>query len=122
MCVKVLTYRNLHLVEIFLVILATAANSLSMNLIRIPPRVRFVAQHERIQIESSMQSVAQEMYDECFDPTSPPMMPNDSGLNDDTDANSIASSGFDYLPRGPPKSLTLKCTNPDQLNVGSCFF
>ena len=80
-----------------------------------------MAQHERIQIESSMQSVAQEMYDECFEPTSPPMMPNDSDLNDD-DANSIASSGFDYLPRGPPKSLTLKCTNPQQLEIGSCYF
>ena len=87
---------------------------------RIPPRVRFVAQHERIQIESSRQSVAQEMYDECFDPTSSPTMP---GLNDDDDANSIASSGFDYLPRGPPKSLALKCTNPDQLaTTGSCYF
>ena len=103
--------------------MVTAPNSFSMNP-RIPPRVRFVAQHERIQIESNIQSVAQEMYDECYDPaSSPPMMPNDSGLNDDdTDANSIASSGFDYLPRGPPKSLTLKCTNPEQLAAGSCYF
>ena len=67
--------------------------------------------------------MAQEMYDECFNPTSSPTMPDDLGLNDDNDvANSIASSGFDYLPRGPAQSLILKCTNPDQLALGSCYF
>ena len=87
---------------------------------RIPPRVRFVAQHERIQIESSRQSVAQEMYDECFDPTSSlrQASSDDLGLNDDNDV----ASGFDYLPRGPAQSLILKCTNPDQLALGSCYF
>ena len=87
-----------------------------------PTRVRFVREAERIQIDSS-QSLAQDMYDECFDPTSSPTMPDDLGLNDDNDvANSIASSGFDYLPRGPAQSLILKCTNPDQLALGSCYF
>ena len=93
---------------------------------RIPPRVRFVAQHERIQIESSRQSVAQEMYDECFDPTSPPMpVPApDIELNSDNDlANSSAASGFDYLSRGPAQILYPKFTNPDQLaTTGSCYF
>ena len=93
---------------------------------RIPPRVRFVAQHERIQIESSRQSVKQEMYDECFDPTSPPMpvpVP-DIELNIDNDlANSSAASGFDYLSRGPAQILYPKFTNPDQLaTTGSCYF
>ena len=55
--------------------------------------------------------------DECFEPTSPPMMSPSSD-----DANSIASSGFDYRPRGPAQALFLKMTNPDQLAVGSCHF
>ena len=76
-------------------------------------------EHERIQIDTS--SFAQEMYDECFEPTSPPMSPS-SDINSG-DANSIASSGFDYLPRGPAQTLFLKMTNPDQLAVvGSCHF
>ena len=108
-----LTYRNLHLVEIFLVVLATAPNSFSMN--PRPTRVRFVREAERIQIESS-QSLAQDMYDECFEPTSSPM----SSSSDD--ANSSAASGFDYLPRGPAQTLFLKMTNADQLAVGSCHF
>ena len=88
-----------------------------MNLIRIPPRVRFVRESERIQIESS-QSLAQDMYDECLSPTSPSPDHDD----DDDLANSRAALGFDYLPRGPAQSLILKCTNPQQLEVGSCYF
>ena len=89
-----------------------------MNLIRIPPRVRFVRESERIQIESS-QSMAQAMYDECRSPTSPSPDHDD---DDDDLANSRAALGFDYLPRGPAQSLILKCTNPQQLEVGSCYF
>ena len=99
--------------------LTTAANSLSMNPIRIPPRVRFVRESEWIQIESS-QSMAQDMYDECLSPTSPSPSPDHD--DDDDLANSRAALGFDYLPRGPAQSLILKCTNPQQLEVGSCYF
>ena len=91
-----------------------STNSFSMNP-RVPPRVRFVREAERIQIERS-QSLAQDMYDECFEPISPPM----SSSSDD--ANSSAASGFDYLPRGPAQTLVLNMTNADQLAVGSCHF
>jgi len=79
-----------------------------------------VPEHERIQIDAS--SFTQELHDECFDPTSPPMP--DIELNSDNDlANSSAASGFDYLPRGPAQILYPKCTNPDQLAItGSCYF
>ena len=84
--------------------------------------MRFAAEHERIQIDASVQSIDQAMYDECFEPMSPPMH-DDSDLNTDNElANSSAVSGFDYLPRGPAQSLFLKMTNPDQLEVGSCYF
>ena len=103
--------------------LATAPNSFSMNP-RIPPRVRFVAQHERIQIDTSTStSFAQELYNECF---TSPSSPNSESANSESvnsdDLNSIASSGFDYLPRAPAQTLILKCTNPDQLALGSCYF
>ena len=112
------TYMTLHHVKIFFDHFGYSTNSFSMNP-RVPPRVRFVARHERIQIESS-QSLAQEMYDDCLEPTSPPMSPT-SDFNSD-DANSSAASGFEYLPRGPAQSLFLKMTNTDQLAVGSCHF
>ena len=76
-------------------------------------------EHERIQIDTSVQTFNQEMYDECITPTSPSS--SNSVANSD-DLNSIASSGFDHLPRAPAKSLILKCTNPDQLSRGSCYF
>ena len=80
--------------------------------------MRFVPESERIQIDTSIQAFDQEeLYNECY-PTSP--MP-DSDQSSDV-ANSIASSGFDYLPRAPAQSLLLKCTNPNQLEVGSCYF
>ena len=104
-----------------MVVLATAANSLNMNLIRIPPRVRFVRESERIQIESS-QSLAQDMYNECLSPTSPSNDSLNPDHDDDDFANSRAALGFDYLPRGPAQSLVLKCTNPQQLEIGSCYF
>ena len=108
----------MHLVEIFLVVWLQHLIVFSMNP-RIPPRVRFVRETQRVQIDAGIQSISNEMYDECFNPTSP-SMPESDRTSDDL--NSIASSGFDYLPRGPPKSLTLKCTNPDQLALGSCYF
>ena len=48
----------------------------------------------------------------------------DIELNSDNDlANNSASSGFDYLPRGPAQILYPKFTNPDQLAMmGSCYF
>ena len=81
------------------------------------PRVRFIRESERIQIDASSQSLNQ---DECFNSTSPPMMSESDQTSDE--ANSIASSGFDYLPRGPAKSGILKCTNANQLEIGSCYF
>ena len=43
-----------------------------------------------------------------------------------TQANDLADStnslGFEYIPGGPAQTLHLKCTNPDQLAVGSCHF
>ena len=98
----------------------TAPNSFSTNP-RIPPRVRFVQETQRIQIDAGVQSISNEMYNECFDPTSPPPMP-ESDQNSDEANSIIASSGFDFLPRGPAKSLILKCTNSEQLEIGSCYF
>ena len=91
---------------------------------RIPHRVRFVPEHERIQIDTTCQTFDQEdiEIDYSFNPTSPPMP--EIELNSDNDlANSSAASGFDYLPRGPAQMLYPKCTNPDQLaTTGSCYF
>ena len=90
---------------------------------RIPHRVRFVPEHERIQIDTTSQTFNQEdvEIDYSFNPTSPPMP--DIELNSDNDlANSSAASGFDYLPRPPAQMLFPKCTNPEQLEVGSCYF
>jgi len=88
----------------------------------IPPRVRFVPEHERIQIDTQVYNHDEFDADEIFDPTSPPMP--DIELNSDNDlANSTAASGFDYLPRGPAQILYPKFTNPDQLaTAGSCYF
>ena len=109
----------MHLVEIFLVVWLQHLIVFSINP-RIPPRVRFVPETQRVQIDAGIQSISNEMYDECFNPTSP-SMPESDRTSDDL--NSTASSGFDYLPRGPAQSLGLKCTNPDQLAiVGSCYF
>ena len=94
--------------------LVTAPNSFSINFR--PTRVRFARESERIQIDTSVQSNAQEMFNECFEPTSSSPM-SDLDLN-----NSMASSGFEYIPKGPAQSLILKCTNPQQLEVGSCYF
>ena len=85
--------------------------------------MRFVPEHERIQIDTTYQTYDHDEFNatEIFDPTSPPMP--DIELNSDNDlANSIASSGFDYLPRAPAQILYPKFTNPDQLAVGSCHF
>ena len=90
----------------------------------IPPRVRFVPEHERIQIDTTHQTFEQDELDvaEIYDPTFPPPMP-EMELNSDTDlANSTAASGFDYLPRAPAQILYPKFTNPDQLEAGSCYF
>ena len=89
----------------------------------IPPRVRFVPEHERIQIDTTFQAYEHDEFDaaEIFDPTSPPMP--DIELNSSNDlANSSAASGFDYLPRAPAQILFPKITNPDQLEIGSCYF
>ena len=85
--------------------------------------MRFVPEHERIQIDTTYQTYDHDEFNatEIFDPTSPPMP--DIELNSDNElANSIASSGFDYLPRAPAQILYPKFTNPDQLAVGSCHF
>ena len=88
--------------------------------------MRFVPEHERIQIDTTYQEYNHDEFDasECFDPTSPPMPVPEIELNSTNDlANSIASSGFDYLPRGPAQMLYPKFTNPDQLaTAGSCYF
>ena len=88
--------------------------------------MRFVPEHERIQIDTTYQEYNHDEFDasECFDPTSPPMPVPEIELNSTNDlANSIASSGFDYLPRGPAQMLYPKFTNPDQLaTAGSCHF
>ena len=98
--------------------LVTASNSFSIN--PRPTRVRFARESERIQIDASnLTEDQEEMLNECFNPSSP--MPDNFDLDNDL-ANTFASSGFDHLSRGPPKSLILKCTNPDQLEIGSCFF
>ena len=82
--------------------------------------MRFARESERIQIDTSLTDDQEQMFNECF-PTSP--MPDNSDLNMDNDlANTNAASGFDHLPRGPAKSLILKCKNPDQLALGSCYF
>ena len=85
--------------------------------------MRFVPEHERIQIDTTHQTFEQDELDvaELYDPTSPPMP--DIELNSDNDlANSTAASGFDYLPRAPAQILYPKFTNPHQLEVGSCYF
>ena len=92
--------------------LVTAPNSFSIN--PRPTRVRFARESERIQIDASnLTEDQEEMLNECFNPSSP--MPDNVNLDNDL-ANTFVSS------RGPPKSLILKCTNPDQLEIGSCFF
>ena len=88
----------------------------------IPPRVRFVPEHERIQIDTTYHEHDEFDAADIYNPTSPPPMP-DMELNSDNDlANSSAASGFDYLPRGPAQILYPKFTNPDQLAGGSCHF
>ena len=85
--------------------------------------MRFVPEHERIQIDTTSQTFDQDdiEIDDSFNPTSPPMP--DIELTSDNDlANSTAASGFDYLPRAPAQILFPKFTNPDQLEVGSCYF
>ena len=85
--------------------------------------MRFVPESERIQIDTTHQTFEQDELDvtDLYDPTSPPMP--DIELNSTNDlANSTASSGFDYLPRAPAQILYPKFTNPDQLEVGSCYF
>ena len=85
--------------------------------------MRFVPEHERIQIDTTYQTFDQDdiEIDDSFNPTSPPMP--DIELTSDNDlANSTAASGFDYLPRAPAQILFPKFTNPDQLEVGSCYF
>ena len=83
--------------------------------------MRFVPESERIQIDTTYHQHDEFDAAEIFDPTSPPMP--EMELNSDTDlANSTAASGFDYLPRAPAQILYPKCTNPDQLAVGSCHF
>ena len=84
--------------------------------------MRFVPEHERIQIDTTFQAYKHDEFDaaEIFDPTSPPMP---DIVNSDNDlANSSAASGFDYLPRAPAQILYPKFTNPDQLTAGSCYF
>ena len=87
--------------------------------------MRFVPEHERIQIDTTYQEYNHDHDEfdaaELYDPTSPPMP--DIELNSTNDlANSSAASGFDYLPRAPAQILYPKFTNPDQLEVGSCYF
>ena len=84
--------------------------------------MRFVPEHERIQIDTQVYNQDEFDADEIFDPTSPPMP--EIELNSDNDlANSTAASGFDYLPRAPAQILYPKFTNPDQLaTTGSCYF
>ena len=84
--------------------------------------MRFVPEHERIQIDTTYHEHDEFDASELYDPTSPPMP--DIELNSDNDlANSSAASGFDYLPRGPAQILYPKFTNPDQLaTTGSCYF
>ena len=95
--------------------LVTAPNSFSIN--PRPTRVRFARESERIQIDaSSLTEDQEEMLNECFNPSSP--MPDNVNLDNDL----AKRLGFDSLPRGPAQSLILKCTNPDQLEVGSCYF
>ena len=91
---------------------------------RIPHRVRFVPEHERIQIDTTYHEHDEFDASELFDPTSPPMPAPNFELNSDNDlANSSAASGFDYLPRGPAQILYPKFTNPNQLaTTGSCYF
>ena len=83
--------------------------------------MRYVPESERIKIDMTYHEHDEFDAAEIFDPTSPPMP--EMELNSDTDlANSTAASGFDYLPRAPAQILYPKCTNPDQLAVGSCHF
>ena len=91
--------------------------------------MRFVPEHERIQIDTTYQAYEQDEFDaaDIYNPTSPPPPPPpmpDMELNSNNDlANSSAASGFDYLPRGPAQILYPKFTNPDQLaTAGSCYF
>ena len=85
--------------------------------------MRFVPESERIQIDTIYQAYEQDEFDasEIYDPTSPPMPDIELNSNNDL-ANSSASSGFDYLPRAPAQILFPKFTNPDQLEIGSCYF
>ena len=85
--------------------------------------MRFVPESERIQIDTISQAYEQDEFDasEIYDPTSPPMPDIELNSNNDL-ANSSASSGFDYLPRAPAQILFPKFTNPDQLEIGSCYF
>ena len=84
--------------------------------------MRFVPEHERIQIDTTCQTFDHDEFDaNIYEPTSPPMP--DIELSSDNDlANSTAASGFDYLPRAPAQILFPKFTNPEQLEVGSCYF
>ena len=103
----------------------TARNSFKINSISVPPpRVRFVPEHERIQIDTTYQEFNRDEFDaaELYDPTSPPPIPEIELSSSNDLANSTASSGFDYLPRGPAQILYPKFTNPDQLTAGSCYF
>ena len=86
--------------------------------------MRFVPEHERIQIDTTHQTFDQDELDvaEIYDPTSPPPMPEMELTSDNDLANSTAASGFDYLPRAPAQILYPKFTNPDQLEAGSCYF
>ena len=85
--------------------------------------MRFVPESERIQIDTTFQAYEHDEFDaaEIFDPTSPPMPDIELNSNNDL-ANSSAASGFDYLPRAPAQILFPKITNPDQLEIGSCYF
>ena len=86
--------------------------------------MRFVPESERIQIDTTYQMYEHDEFDaaELYDPTSPPHIPEIELSSSNDLANSTASSGFDYLPRGPAQTLYPKFTNPDQLIAGSCYF
>ena len=93
--------------------------------------MRFVPEHERIQIDTTYQAYEQDEFDaaDIYNPTSPPPPPPppppmpDMELNSDNDlANRSAASGFDYLPRAPAQMLFPKWYNSDQLAGGSCHF
>ena len=52
---------------------------------RIPHRVRFVPEHERIQIDTTYHEPDEFDASELFDPTSPPMPMPEIELNSDND-------------------------------------